>query len=82
MTCENSSSAVSPKKGGHPTKNSYSIIPMDHQSTGLPEKYTNKDEKSENDKYTQIKYEIRRQLQQFAVETRNNKILMYEKSHK
>ena len=71
MTCENSSSAVSPKKGGHPTRNSYSIIPMDHQSTGLPGKYTNKDEKS--DKYTQIKYEIRRQLQQFAFETRNIK---------
>ena len=31
-----SSSGVSPKKGTHPTKNSYNITPIDHQSTGLP----------------------------------------------
>jgi len=34
--CANSSSGVSPKNGTHPTKNSYNIIPIDHQSTGLP----------------------------------------------
>lgn len=37
MTCENNSSGEFPKKGGHPTRNSYKIIPIDHQSTGFPE---------------------------------------------
>lgn len=31
-----SSSGVSPKNGAQPIKNSYKIIPIDHQSTGLP----------------------------------------------
>lgn len=36
MTCPKSSSGVSPKKGTHPSRNSYKMIPMAHQSTGLP----------------------------------------------
>lgn len=38
ITWANNSSGVSPKKGTHPTRNSYKIIPIDHQSTGLPKK--------------------------------------------
>lgn len=41
MTCENNSSGEFPKKGGHPTRNSYKIIPIDHQSTGFPEERKN-----------------------------------------
>ena len=36
ITCPKSSSGVSPKNGTHPTRNSYRMIPMAHQSTGLP----------------------------------------------
>lgn len=34
--CANNSSGVSPKNGTHPTRNSYNIIPIDHQSIGFP----------------------------------------------
>jgi len=40
MTCEKSSSGVLPKKGTQPTRNSYSMIPIDHQSTGFPKNQT------------------------------------------
>lgn len=36
ITCPKSSSGVSPKKGTQPTRNSYRIMPMAHQSTGFP----------------------------------------------
>lgn len=36
ITCPKSSSGVSPKKGTQPTRNSYRIMPIAHQSTGLP----------------------------------------------
>ena len=36
MTCPNSSSGVSPKKGTQPTRNSYRMMPIAHQSTGFP----------------------------------------------
>lgn len=41
MTWENNSSGEFPKYGGQPTKNSYKIIPIDHQSTGLPKNKIN-----------------------------------------
>ena len=37
-TWEKSSSGVLPKKGTQPTRNSKRMIPIDHQSTGLPER--------------------------------------------